>query len=245
MAIRLRIMTYNVHRCTGLDRKTSTGRIAEVIADFRPDVLALQEIDSGQVRPAATDQAGEIAHRLADAHSLTSPLWVERERCGNVILSRYPLKLVKAGGLRRPRRWPTPARRGVIWVEVATGGVTIQIINTHLGLAPRERLYQARVLTGPEWLQHPACSPPVVLCGDFNARPGSAVHHLIGGLLWDAELCCPPPPKKTWPSIYPVMGLDHLFVSADLAVMSAEAPATALTRLASDHLPLVVDLLLP
>jgi endonuclease/exonuclease/phosphatase family metal-dependent hydrolase len=245
MATRLRIMTYNVHRCIGLDRKTSTRRIAEVIAEYQPDVVALQEIDCGQVRPAIADQAEEVAHRLADILSLPSPLWLERERCGNVILSRHPMRLVKAGSLRKPRRWRTPARRGALWLEVTAEGVTIQLLNTHLGLTPRERLYQARVLTGPEWLQHPTCSPPVVLCGDFNAQTGSAVHRLIGGLLRDAELCSPTPAKKTWPSIYPVMGLDHLFVSADLVVTSTEAPATALTRLASDHLPLVVDLLLP
>ncbi len=245
MATTLRIMTYNVHRCIGLDRKISVGRIAEVIAAYRPDVVALQEIDCGQVRPAATDQAGEIARHLELSLARSSPLGIERERCGNTILSRYPLRLVKAGGLRRPRRWRTPARRGVLWVEIEAGGSTLQVINTHLGLTPRERLYQARVLTGAEWLRHPACSPPVVLCGDFNAQPGSAVHHLIGGLLRDAELCCPRPSKKTWPSIYPVMGLDHLFVSADLTVTNAEAPATGLTRLASDHLPLVVDLELP
>ncbi len=243
MAATLRIMTYNVHRCTGLDRKTSTERIAEVIATYRPDVAALQEIDCGQVRPAATDQAAEIAHYLALA--LQTPLNIERERCGNVILSHHPLRLVKAGGLRRPRRWRTPPRRGVLWVDVEVRGITFQFFNTHLGLTPRERLYQARVLTGPEWLQNPACPPPVVLCGDFNAQPGSAVHRLIGGLLRDAELCCPHPPKKTWPSIYPFMGLDHLFISADLVVTGAEAPSTSLSRLASDHLPLVVDLLLP
>ncbi len=245
MATTLRIMTYNVHRCTGLDRKTSTGRIAEVIAAYRPDVVALQEIDCGQVRPSTTDQAGEIAHLLTNAFSFPSLLQVERERCGNAILSRYPLRLVKAGGLRRSRRWRTPARRGVIWVEIETGRITLQVLNTHLGLTPRERLYQAGVLAGPEWLKHPACSPPVVLCGDFNAQPGSAVHDLIGTLLREPEVCCPPAPKKTWPSIYPVMGLDHLFVSADIAVTRIEAPVTGLTRLASDHLPLVVDLQLP
>ncbi len=245
MATTLRIMTYNVHRCIGMDRKTSTGRIAEVIATYRPDVVALQEIDCGQVRPATTDQAGEIARHLTLSLSFPSPFLIERERCGNVILSHYPIRLVKASGLRRPRRWRAPARRGVLWVEVMAGGSSIQIITTHLGLTPRERLYQAKVLTGPEWLQHPACSPPAALCGDFNAQPGSTVHHLIGGLLRNAELCCPPLPKKTWPSIYPVMGLDHLFVSADLVVTGVKAPSTDLTRLASDHLPLVVDLQIP
>jgi endonuclease/exonuclease/phosphatase family metal-dependent hydrolase len=228
-----------------MDRKTSTGRIAEVIAACRPDVVALQEIDCGQIRPAIADQAGEIAHRLALFLSLPSPLRLERERCGNVILSRHPLRLIKAGGLRRSRRWRNPARRGALWVELALGENSIQVINTHLGLTPRERLYQARVLTGPEWLEHPACTPPVVLCGDFNTQAGSAVHRLIGGLLRDAELSGPLTPKKTWPSIYPVMRLDHLFVSADIVVTKVEVSATGLSRLASDHLPLVVDLLIP
>ena len=60
----LRIMTYNIHRCIGGDRKISPKRISEVIAGHQPDVVALQEVDFGQMRPAQYDQAAIIAEYL-------------------------------------------------------------------------------------------------------------------------------------------------------------------------------------
>jgi endonuclease/exonuclease/phosphatase family metal-dependent hydrolase len=123
MSNRLRIITYNIHRCIGGDHKISPERISDVIADHQPDLLALQEVDSGHVRPTLYDQADIIAGRLG-----FKKVWIEKERSGNAIISRYPLKLVKAGGLRRPRRWHTLARRGALWVEVEAFGIRIQII---------------------------------------------------------------------------------------------------------------------
>jgi len=237
----LRIITYNVHRCIGGDRKISPDRISEVISLHQPDVVALQEVDYGQVRPASYDQAAIIAERLNfDA------VWIERERCGNAILSRYPMKMVKAGGLHRPRRWHTLARRGALWVEIEVFGARIQILNTHLGLTPASRLNQARVLTGPEWLSSPECRPPLILCGDFNTQPGSAVFELLEGRLRYVEaLKVNGQNEKTWPSSHPVLSFDHMFISLDLAVEEVKVPADGAVRIASDHLPLYVQLSLP
>lgn len=237
----LRIITYNVHRCIGGDRKISPERISEVISLHQPDVVALQEVDYGQVRPVSYDQAAIIAERLDfDA------VWIERERCGNAILSRYPMKMVKAGGLHRPRRWHTLARRGALWVEIEVFGTRIQLINTHLGLTPGSRLNQAKVLAGPEWLSSPECRPPLILCGDFNTQPGSAVFELLEGRLRHVEaLKINGQNEKTWPSSHPVLSFDHMFISVDLAVEEVKVPADGAVRMASDHLPLYVQLSLP
>jgi endonuclease/exonuclease/phosphatase family metal-dependent hydrolase len=234
----LRIITYNIHRCIGGDHKLSPERIAEVISTHQPDIVALQEVDSGQVRPAVYDQAAIIAERLNFPEA-----WIERERCGNAILSRYPMKRVKAGGLHRARRWHTLARRGALWVEVEALGTQIQIINTHLGLTPASRLNQARVLTGPEWLDSPECRHPVVLCGDFNTQPGSTVFKLLEDTLINVEkLKVNGNQEKTWPSSHPLLSYDHIFISNDLAVETVLVPADKLTRMASDHLPFFIQL---
>ena len=49
-------------------------------------------------------------------------------------------------------------------------------------------------------------------------------------------------PRRTWPALLPLFRLDHVFVSGDLEVQSFEVPSDNLTRVASDHLPVVVDL---
>ncbi len=142
----LRIITYNIHRCIGGDHKLAPERISDVIAAHQPDIVALQEVDCGQSRPTSYDQAAIIAERLD-----FETMWIERERCGNAILSRYPMKRVKAGGLHKPRRWHSLARRGALWVEVEAFGLHIQILNTHLGLTHTSRHNQAKALAGPEW----------------------------------------------------------------------------------------------
>jgi endonuclease/exonuclease/phosphatase family metal-dependent hydrolase len=234
----LRIITYNIHRCIGGDHKLSPERIAAVIAAHRPDIVALQEVDCGQVRPAMYDQAALIAERLNFPE-----VWIERERCGNAILSRYPMKRVKAGGLHRARRWHTLARRGVLWVEVEAFGTQIQIFNTHLGLTPASRLNQARVLAGQEWLDSPECRPPVILCGDFNTQPGSTVFKLLEGQLINVEkLKLNGNQEKTWPSSHPLLSYDHIFISDDLTVDEVMVPVDKIARMASDHLPFFVQL---
>ncbi|HYG26664.1 MAG TPA: endonuclease/exonuclease/phosphatase family protein, partial [Caulobacteraceae bacterium] len=60
--MKLRLMTYNVHRCVGTDRDLDVERVAEVIADCQPDIVALQELDVGRARTRGVDQA----HRLAE-----------------------------------------------------------------------------------------------------------------------------------------------------------------------------------
>jgi endonuclease/exonuclease/phosphatase family metal-dependent hydrolase len=237
----LRIITYNIHRCIGGDRKISPERISDVIAVHQPDVVALQEVDYGQVRPALYDQAAIIAERLN-----FQAVWIERERCGNAVLSRYQMKMVKAGGLHRPRRWHTLARRGALWVEIEVFGARIQIINTHLGLTPASRLNQARVLVGPEWLDSPECRPPVIMCGDFNTQPCSTVFKLLEEKLGYVEaLKVNGQNEKTWPSSHPVLSFDHMFISGDLGVDEVKVPADGVVRTASDHLPLFVQLSLP
>jgi endonuclease/exonuclease/phosphatase family metal-dependent hydrolase len=237
----LRIITYNIHRCIGGDHKVSTERISDVITAHQPDIVALQEVDCGQVRPALYDQAAIIAERLN-----FQTVWIERERCGNTILSRYPMKRVKAGGLHKPRRWHTLARRGVLWVEVEAFGTRIQILNTHFGLTPAARLNQARVLAGPEWLDSPDCRPPVILCGDFNTQPGSTVLRLLEENLRNVDkLNVHGNKEKTWPSSHPILSYDHIFISDDLAVEAVSVPTDELVKSASDHLPFFVKLSLP
>ena len=110
---------------------------------------------------------------------------VEEEFYGDAILTSLPMRLVQAG------RLPGNAMlepRGALWVAVTTGGAEIQIINTHLSLAPFERSMQVDALLGPHWISHPRCTEPVVLAGDFNAGSPSRVYRRLSTRLRDAQL---------------------------------------------------------
>lgn len=237
------IMTYNVHRLVGNDRHASASRIARVIDCCQPDIVALQELPGARIRPETGGACQDLAHELALLTTVRGHFNLERERWGNVVFSRFPMRLVSAGGLHPEHRYRTMVPRGVLWVEVDLGTQKLQVFNTHLGLTPRERNYQAKVLTGPEWLSHPDCRPPVVLCGDFNALPSWSIHKRLKNALMDEqEKLKFGHTQFTFPSNVPIVRFDHIFVSPDLIVESELIPRTRLTSVASDHLPLVVKL---
>src|SRR3974390_931252 len=94
-----RILTYNVHRCVGVDRKLDIDRIAAVIAEYEPDVVCLQELDVHRARTRRLDQAHEIALRLEMSFHFHPALRVEEEKYGDAILTARPERLVRAGDL--------------------------------------------------------------------------------------------------------------------------------------------------
>jgi endonuclease/exonuclease/phosphatase family metal-dependent hydrolase len=175
------------------------------------------------------------------------PAWeLQEERYGNAVLSRFPVNVIRKGTLPGYPRRPNAEPRGALWVELTIGDQRVQLINTHLGLARGERLLQVEGLLGPLWLAHPTCGPPTVLCGDFNATPLSAAYARICSMLEDAQRRLKGHrPRATWFSGRPINRIDHVFISPDVDVCRVEVPFTELARLASDHLPLVVELKLP
>ncbi|MBX3483162.1 endonuclease/exonuclease/phosphatase family protein [Phenylobacterium sp.] len=237
-----RIVTYNVHRCVGNDRRLDVGRIADVLASLDPDIVALQELDVGRRRTGGVDQAHEIAQRLDMAHHFHPAMQVEEERYGDAILTRLPERLVKAATLPGYERMRALEPRGALWIEVEVDGRPLQIINTHLGLVPREQQIQAAHLAGPAWLEHPDCRWPAILLGDFNATASSVVYRTLTRQLRPARnLARRKQPSSTFPSPLPVLRIDHHFVSPGIEVEDVFAPFDPPCRVASDHLPLVMD----
>ena len=237
-----RLVTYNVHRCLGTDRRLDVGRIAEVIAARAPDIVALQEIDVGRARSGGVDQAHAIAQRLGMTFRFHAALTVEEERYGNAILTALPERLIKAGPLPGYPRLPRLEPRGALWVAIDVGGIEIQLINTHLGLVPREQQIQAAALAGPLWLEAPERRNPLMIVGDLNANANTVAGRRLLRGLHDARRSVPGGGRvATFPSAWPLRRIDHVFVSAGVTVLAIAAQADPIARRASDHLPLVVD----
>lgn len=241
--IDLRLMTYNVHGCAGMDGRVSPRRIARVIKAQLPDVVALQELDLGHRRSRAEDQAAIIADELG-LHVVFCPTITRgEEHYGHALLSRYPIHVVKR--LRLPHDpkgwWQEP--RAAIWARIEVGGRTVSVITTHLGLGARERAEQVRTLLGDDWIGSIPPGEPVVLCGDFNALPGSLPYRLAATRLHDVQQSANGRrPAGTFSSLQPLVRLDHIFVTSHFEREQAHVVRSDLTRVASDHLPLVADL---
>jgi endonuclease/exonuclease/phosphatase family metal-dependent hydrolase len=236
-------MTYNVHSCIGTDGALSVERIAKVIEQYTADIVCLQELDVGRSRTGAVDQALKIAELLSMEFFFHPALNLAEERYGDAVLSRHPLQFVRAGALPGLVSRPNLEPRGALWVSVQIDGVTFQLINTHLGLAAKERLAQIDALFGSEWLGRADCRGPVILCGDLNALPGSSVYRKVRQRLRDAQASLPGHwPKATFPSRFPLGRLDHVFVNEFFEIAGVHVPREPFVRVASDHLPLLVDL---
>ncbi|MCA9408129.1 MAG: endonuclease/exonuclease/phosphatase family protein [Candidatus Omnitrophica bacterium] len=239
----IRIMTYNVHGCKGMDARISPERIARVIARHQPDIVALQELDMNRLRSGAMDQPHIIAKELEMFYHFHPSFKVEEEHYGNAILSRFPMKLICAKQLPGFNGQKNLEPRGALWVTLNINGMDLQIINTHLGLKRKERLIQIEDLLGFDWLKHPDCIDPLVLIGDFNALPNSMVCKRIKKSLRDVqEEMVNYSPKATWFGHLPLGRIDHIFVSKKVEIKNVEVANTHFNRMSSDHLPLIVDI---
>ena len=239
----IRIMTYNVHSCVGIDGRHSPKRVARVIGRYQPDIVALQELDIGRKRTGEADQPHLIAKELEMLYHFHPAIEVAEERYGNAVLSRYPLELVRAMKLPKLESRLNLEPRGAVWVTVKVGNVHVQIITAQLSFYGPECRHQTEAFIGPEWLAHPRCAEPVILCGDFNSLPNTNPWRTINGKLRDVQRALEEHrPLATWFGRYPIGRIDHVFVSPGIKVCAIEVPNTKLDKLASDHLPLIVDL---
>lgn len=238
----LRLLSYNVHACVGMDGRLSPERIARVTARSQADVVALQELDMGRGRSDYQDQAQEIA-RLLEMDWHFHPAWaLAEEQYGDAVLSRLPMRLVHSGVLPGPSPLGVEPR-GAIWAEVELGENRVQIINTHLGLRRREQADQIEKLLGEDWLGAAVQAGPTILCGDYNFSPRSRPYRRVVARLRDAyDDMGGPRPAPTYCSWAPLLRIDHLFVCPRLRVERIGVVRTTLSRSASDHLPLLATL---
>ena len=242
-AERLRVATYNVHGCRGMDGRRSEERIAEVIATLDVDVIGLQELDLNRRRSAGVDQAALIADQLGWHRVFHPALRLADEQYGDAILSRHPMRLRQARELPSVMTRVCPESRAAIWVEIETAGGRVQVINTHLGLGRRERFMQAELLAGPEWLGRVASDDALLLLGDFNSLPASPAFQLLARQMRDARTFMNPAPRlKSFPTRFPLVAVDHILVNERLHVNSVVIARNAATRIASDHFPVMAEL---
>lgn len=241
----LRLVTYNVHGCRGTDGRLSVSRVGDVLAACEADLIVLQELDVGRSRSEQGLQPEEIAARLGMHFVFCPTVSRGKEHYGHAVLGRRPLRSVRSEALPRTS-WPRPAElRGALWVEAAIGHRTLQIIGTHLGLAPWERWMQVEVLLGARWIGAPEFVGPRVVCGDLNSAPGSPVYERLSVRLRDAQrLRARRGARPTYPSRLPLLRIDHVLVGDELRVVDTFVVDSPEARMASDHLPLVCDLVL-
>jgi endonuclease/exonuclease/phosphatase family metal-dependent hydrolase len=239
MSRRLRIVTYNIHKCRGLDRRTRPERIADVIAELDADVVALQEILDVRNGNPDFDQARRI-HGALDGYE---PCFGENRMLhggpyGNMTLSRLPVQVCRNYDLS----WRNRERRGCLRTDITLGhAAVLHVFNVHLGTSFVERRHQGRRLLSAEVLNHIEHEGPRIVAGDFNEWTRGLASRLMGDSFESIE------PRKflryarTYPGIFPVFHLDHFYYDHHLVLKSFRLHRSRKALIASDHLPLVAD----
>lgn len=230
----LRVATYNIHRCRGLDGRTSPTRIAEVIRRIAPDIIALQEVVGAG--PHTAGHAEELGAQLGMGWVMAPTRHLRRALFGNVVLSHLPI----VHHAQYDLSWKTCEPRCCQRVDIAVGTHTLHLYNVHLGTALLERRYQAGRLSAIVH-DHRIGVPKIVL-GDFNEWMKGLATQTLTERLQSIDLRAHLRRRRTYPGVFPVLHLDHIYYEGQVEVVKLELPRTRLSLIASDHLPLVAEL---
>lgn len=234
----LRVATYNIHKCRGLDQRVRPGRIAEVLNELDADIVALQEV-VGRGPNSGEDQARHVAEALG-----FHPAFGENRRhngaaYGNLLLSRFPVLGYWNYDITARGREP----RGVLRVDVClAGGHVLHLFNVHLGTAYRERNEQARHMISRRILRNTELAGSRIVLGDFNEWiPGEATRALSAHFGTRSLHSPARRRRRTYPCLLPVFRLDHIYFDQSLTLHRLELHRSRRSLVASDHLPVLAE----
>jgi len=222
----VRVMTWNIHSGFGPDRRFDLVRIVNAIKRNRPDVVALQEVDSRHTVPPAAPAFAVLREAVGPHGVEASSIITSDGAYGQMLLSRWPFATTKIHDITHAQREP----RRAIEVEVAGPSGRFRVIATHFGLSLAERRRQARRLVA---IARPHAMPTIML-GDFNEWFWPASFRGALGRELPART-----KHATFPSSYPLLRLDRIFCWPPGAMRESFVDRDA--RSASDHLPVIAD----
>jgi endonuclease/exonuclease/phosphatase family metal-dependent hydrolase len=239
---RLRVVTYNVHKCRGLDNRVRPARIAEVIQETEADVIGLQEVISVEAGAPDEHQARFIAERLGFYYTIGENRRLNNGAYGNVLLSRFPFEHVHNYDIS----WRSREPRGCLRADIAlnNGSILLHIFNVHLGTAFIERRYQGKRLCSVDILNNSGVKGPRIVMGDFNEWTRGLTSRLLSAHLESVDLMRYLRHKKTYPGIFPILHLDHVYYDPSLQLVNFILHRSRTALIASDHLPLIADFIL-
>jgi endonuclease/exonuclease/phosphatase family metal-dependent hydrolase len=237
----IRIGTYNVHKCVGLDRRRKPSRIAEVLQEIKADVIGLQEVLSIQDGPLDLHQAEFLAKELGMHLAMGDVRQLRGGIYGNVVLSRFPVRAF----CRFDLSVPGYEQRGCLRSDILLpGGEVLHLFNLHLGTDFSERRHQADKLLERELIRSSDLLGPRVVLGDFNEWTRGLVSQKLSVEFASADIRVHLRRKRTYPGVFPVMHLDHIYYDQDLIVERVALHRSLKALVASDHLPLYADFVL-
>ena len=210
------------------------------------DLALLQEVDEGVPRSRELDLARELGAEAGYPYVAAGyNVSLRKGRYGNAILSRWPLTIHRNIDLTVDERKRRGCLHAQVRIEKGHHGVhVLDVFNLHLGLSARERTQQIGTLVRSAEFASVPRGAPCLVAGDFNDWRAqlvpifveilafkSATRHRFG---YQAAI-------RTYPSFSPTGALDKIFYRGPLRLLGARGCRLRVSRVASDHLPIVAE----
>ncbi|MDA8364099.1 MAG: endonuclease/exonuclease/phosphatase family protein [Gammaproteobacteria bacterium] len=244
--MQLRIVSYNIHRAIGIDRRFRLDRIATILGHMRPDVALLQEVDSGAPRSGGLDLARELADLLGfPYYAVGHNVDLRKGRYGNATLSRFPILRERNIDLTIDSRKRRGCQHTRIQAQKQAGHAhVLEVFNLHLGLSARERRRQIGLLLRSHEFANLDQTHACLVGGDFNdwrSQLPPIFTEELGFQCATSHSSGHRNPMRTFPAFSPTGGLDKIFFRGRFRLLDARTCHLRLSRVASDHLPVIVD----
>lgn len=231
-SLKLKVMTYNLR----FGELASLEQIAEHIKSFKPDFVALQEVDINTLRKRAPMQNGRdfistLAYNTGMFGSYGKTINYAGGYYGIGILSKYPIISLKKEMLPNPQN---KEPRAFLVGTFEVGNDTVMFVATHLDVTNEQtRELQAKYITN--YLKD--AKYPVILGGDFNANPKEAAIEKVMSKDWflatNSDL--------SFPAWKPNIKIDYLWCKPkkNWKIIRTQTVQSCL----SDHLPIVSEII--
>jgi len=224
----VKILSYNVKNCQGMDGVVSYQRVADVIKRIDADVVALQELDSATLRSKGVVVLDELARLTGMYKTYGASIEYQGGKYGIGMLTK-----------EEPVSWkriPLPGReepRSLLIVELKD----LVIGCTHFSLTEEDRLSSAYIVSN----SFKECTKPVLLAGDLNAIPESAVMKNMENY-WTILTNVSAP---TSPSNNPSKCIDYILgLKSEGKIFETGKTLVEQEPVASDHLPVWAEVII-
>jgi len=240
----IKVVTYNIHRAIGLDRKFAPQRIIQILKNFDADVVMLQEVDEGVPRSNELNLAEVLATAcdypyFALSHNVT----LKKGHYGNATLSRFPIVKQSNIDLTVTGKKKRGCQHTTLKISNSkTDFQYLEVFNLHLGLSAKERQKQAGILFKSKTFNQIDIEQPCIIAGDFNDwRSMLRALFIIGK---DFECATDKTSHrgseiamKTFPSFAPRGSLDRIYYRGSMTCTHVSSTKMNVAKVASDHLP--------
>ena len=234
----MRIMSYNIHHGRGTDDRVDLARIAKLINDWSPDLVALQEVDNSTSRSNFMNQTDTLALKTKMFSIFGKNIDVFGGEYGNAVLSRYPI--IHSENRKLPRIGNSE-QRGLlaIWIQLKDKDDLTVFISTHFD----HRVKNAERLKSVEkikfWIDRGDFGNDLIIAGDLNDTPSSKIILTMNTFCDGTNQS---DKYKTYPSENPTSQLDYIY-TCKKGKYKIDSYHVINSPVFSDHLPIICDII--